>query len=79
MPVVVRARFDGRVFIPEEPVELREGEEGLVLFTPVLRDDSSTVDDPERVSIVLQRLMSTGVEGTNIPAELLRREHLYED
>lgn len=79
MPVVVRVRFDGRVFIPEEPVQLREGEEGLVFFTPVSGDASSAEHDPERVTIALQRLMSTGVEGTNIPAELLRREYLYED
>ena len=28
--MTIKARFDGKVFVPEEPVELREGEEVLV-------------------------------------------------
>ncbi len=75
MPQFIRARYNGQVFVPEEPVDIREGELGILVFTPL--HTSSAVSDEQEGA--LRRLMSTGVEGTHIPIDALRREHLYEE
>jgi len=80
MPVTIRAHFDGRVIVPDEPVELPVGEPLEVELKPIAVtregfDRNLTVDER------LQRLASASgrISGPNIPAEALRRENLYEE
>ena len=80
--MTVRAHFDGRVIVPDEPVS-------LPVNTP-LELDVKPVNGSTRLAPLtdqqvqarvdaLERIMSHGVSGTSISDEMLRREHLYDD
>jgi hypothetical protein len=78
MIVRIRAHFDGKVIVPDEPVELPVDEP--------LEAELRTVASSARPSqaVIEERLrrleMATGtIEGPEIPAEALRRENLYEE
>lgn len=80
MPITVRVRFDGKVFVPEEPVDLPPGTQGIFLAA------TEPVDTPHYWELTrdealqaLQRLIQRGVKGANIPNDALRRENLYEE
>lgn len=78
MKAAIRARFDGKVFVPEEPVDLPEGER--VLIQVVAPSHSlHRAETPEQLEQLLDELRATAVPKVNIPDEVLRREHLYED
>lgn len=79
MTVAVRARFDGKVFVPLEPVDLHEGEIGVFLIS------SGELPGPEYWEATrsdalkaLQELVADAVDA-GVPDEALRRENLYED
>ncbi|MBI2843750.1 MAG: hypothetical protein HYX78_10155 [Armatimonadetes bacterium] len=70
MSIVIRAHFDGRVIVPDEPVDLPVNQ-------PIeleVRQGRSA----EREA-AWQRLLSSRIEGLNISEESLERENLYED
>ena len=71
--MVIRVRFDGKVLIPEEPVDLPINEP---LDFEYIRPEPAW--DPEKARAALRRLVSKAVDA-NIPLEALRRENLYED
>ena len=73
MSVVIRMRFDGKVFIPEDPVDVPLNEPLDFEYNP-----PEPKWDPERAKTALRRLVSKAVDA-NIPLEALRRENLYED
>lgn len=78
MKSAIRARFDGKVFVPEEPVDLAEGERVLIqILSPV--PSSSKAVTHEEIEAALEALRATAVSGANIPDEALRRENLYQD
>mgnify|MGYP001770762413 CR=1 FL=1 len=77
MKTAIRARFDGKVFVPEEPVDLPEGERVWVL-TPSGATDTSQRPKEEAIA-ALERMVSRGVTAINLPDEALRRENLHED
>ena len=80
--MTVRAHFDGKVIVPDEPVS-------LPLNTPLDVDikpanGSAHLSKPTNQQIqaglkALEQIVSRGVSGANIPDEMLRREHLYDD
>lgn len=74
MAVIIRARYDGKVFIPEESVDLPSEEAGILLFVPEQVEQNVQAQES-----ALQRLLATGSDAPAIPSELLRREALYED
>ena len=69
MSMVIRMHFDGKVLVPDEPVD-------LPVDKPLKGE--VTVIEPEREA-AWQRLKSRKVRGSSIPLEVLRRENLYED
>jgi hypothetical protein len=74
--VQLRAHFDGRVIVPDEPVNLPPNQPLTVqvsLGSDKKKSDDSTAD------AAFDRLMSRAVPGTKITSESLRRESLYED
>ena len=75
MSVRIRAHYDGKAFVPDEPVDLPVGQ-GLELYVEL---PGEAEDDFARRRAALRRIASHGVRGTNIPLEALRRENLYED
>ena len=70
--MVIRAHFDGKVIVPDEPVNLPTNHMLKIMIEPV----------PNRFAerkAAWQRLKSRKVHGSSIPLEVLRRENLYED
>ncbi|GIV15393.1 MAG: hypothetical protein KatS3mg022_0828 [Armatimonadota bacterium] len=78
MKTLIHARYDGKVLIPEEPLELEDGQE---VTLQIIEQRGRTDNSPSREQRLraLKQLVATAVEGANIPDEALRRENLYED
>jgi hypothetical protein len=75
MTVQVRAHFDGKVIVPDEPVELPVNEP---LTLQVSIDRVKQYSQAE-VDAAFEELMAMRVPNANIPDDALRRENLYED
>jgi hypothetical protein len=79
MPVMVRVRFDGKVFVLEEPVNLPVGVQGIFFATEPVDALSYWVRTREDALRVLQNLVQRGLHGACIPDQALRRENLYHE
>lgn len=75
MKTAIRAHFDGKVFVPEEPVDLPEGGKVIIQVLAPSRH-LHKAETPEQFEQLLDELRVTAVTGVNIPDEALRREHL---
>ena len=75
MSVVIRAHFDGKVIVPDEPVDLPVNKP---LDFELKQSPEELAWDPEKARRALQRLVSRAVDA-NIPLEALRRENMYDD
>ena len=75
MQKVIRARFSGRVIIPEEPLELPEKQSLEVIIKCIPSEIHSDAVSAQRA---WQEIKATAIKGLNIPNEALRRERLYE-
>lgn len=80
LKTAIRARFDGKVFVPEEPVDLPEGEEVWVLAIPQATTSHRLVNGRDNADAMtaLERLVSRGIKGANLPDEALMRENIFE-
>lgn len=77
MKTLIHARYDGKVLIPEEPLELQEGQTvTMLLIEPPLKAEEVSIE--EKIA-ALKRVVEGGVRGVNLPPEALRRETIYED
>lgn len=76
MAIVIRAHFDGKTIVPEEPVDLPINESMEVEF----RIPEAKLSDNEinRRRAAWKRAGMRAVKGANIPLEELRRENMYE-
>jgi len=86
--MTLRAHFDGKVIVPDEPVDLPVGAplevevrtpNGVSPQVAAAMEAAKDPSDTARRLEALERFVSFGVPGTNIPLEMLRREHLYDD
>ncbi len=75
MSIVIRAHFDGRTIVPDEPVELPVDEPLEASLTVVAERKGRS---PEREA-AWQRLKARRIRGVSIPEEALRRENMYQD
>lgn len=75
MSIKVRAHFDGKVIVPDEPVNLPVDEPIEAELTVVRREPGRS---PVREA-AWQELLSRRIPGLSISDEALRRENLYED
>ena len=76
MSMTIRAHFDGKVIVPDEPVDLPVNQPfELQLSIPVRKDARPEGQWRE----ALERLASRAIHGLNIPDEALSRENLYEE
>ena len=73
----VRATYDGKVLIPERPLDLRVGEVIDLSIAPVA-EQSPSQDEIER-RLALHRAASGLFTGPTLPDEALSREAMYED
>ena len=83
MAIVIRAHFDGKVIVPDEPVEIPVGplEVEIRLKSGALPPPGDALLSPEEAERRLaawDALDEHLVSGLNIPDEALRRENLYE-
>lgn len=77
MKTLIHARYDGKVLIPEEPLELREGQR-VAIFLIELPPQAEKLSREQRKA-ALRQIVERAVHGVNIPDEALRRENIYED
>lgn len=73
MAIVIRAHFDGKTIVPDEPVDLPVNEPLEFEFKPREPDW-----DPEKAKAAIRRIASRA-KPVGIPLEALRRENMYED
>jgi hypothetical protein len=81
MTTTIRAHFDGKVIVPDEPVDLPINQPLEISLRPSTEAPEKTPDRPtveERLKR-LQRAMGSIKEGPVIPDEALRRENMYEE
>ena len=76
MSITIRAHYDGKAIVPDEPVDLPVDQPLEI----ELREISAEPEwDPKRARAALQRIAGRAVHGVNIPDEALRRENMYEE
>jgi hypothetical protein len=77
MIVTIKAHFDGKVIVPDEPVDLPINQPLSVQLQPMPSQGTAPASDCAREA--LDRLVARAIHGLRISDEALRREHLYED
>ena len=75
MSVVIRMHFDGKVFIPEEPVDVPVNEP----IEAELRTVDTRAERRQRARKAWEEFVANPIQGLSISDESLRRENLYED
>jgi len=76
MSVIIRAHYDGKTIVPDEPVDLPINEP--LEFEFRVPDPRLSADEIKRRKAALRRFASHAVKGADIPIEALRRENMYE-
>jgi hypothetical protein len=77
MVLTIRAHFDGRVIVPDEPLDLPVDQVLRVDLTPISPEMEEVSIEERRAA--LRRVVSRRIHGLSIPDEALRREHLYDE
>jgi hypothetical protein len=72
MAVVIRAHFDGKVLVPEEPLDLPVDEPLELELRSVGREGAG------RLKEMIDRLAARPLPGPALSADVLRRETMYE-
>ena len=75
MAIVARVHFDGKVIIPDEPVDLPVGESIEAEF----RVSSRREDRRQATQAAWEQFIACVVPGLSIPEDAYRRENMYED
>jgi hypothetical protein len=77
MSVTIRVHYDGKVLVPDEPVDLPVNEPLAAELNVV--SDKLSPGEIERRLAALREVEAHAVHGLNISDEALRRENMYED
>jgi len=77
MAISFRAHFDGKVIVPDEPVDLPVDQPLNVEAQPVVRLYADLSPDERRAA--LDEIVARAIPGLDISDESLRRENLYEE
>lgn len=75
--ITIKAHFDGKTFVPDEPVDLPAGEQVEIIAASITDEESQW--DPEKARQAWESFKSRAISGLSIPDEALRRENMYED
>jgi hypothetical protein len=75
MTLHLRAHFDGKVIVPDEPLNIPVDQP---LSVQVDLAEPANDDRTQRLA-ALNRVAARAVEGVNLPAESLSRESIYQD
>ena len=74
MKTLIRARYDGKVLVPEEPLELQAGQE-VLLDIRVDMEQGAEKSKQERLQ-TFQELVDTAITGLDIQDAALQRENM---
>jgi hypothetical protein len=77
MSLTIRAHFDGRVIVPDEPLDLPVDQALRVDLTSISPETEEVSIEERRAA--LRRVVSRKIHGLSIPDEALGREHLYDE
>jgi len=75
MSVIIKAHFDGKTIVPDEPVDLPINEP---LEFELRQSTEDSIWDPIKAKEAVRRIASRAVHGLNVTDEALRRENMYE-
>lgn len=75
MSIVIRAHFDGKAIIPDDPVDLPV-DQPLEAELTVIEAKRGRSEEREAA---WQELLAERISGVCIPEDALRRENMYED
>ena len=73
--IVARVHFDGKVIIPDEPVDLPVGETIEAEFR--VPEGQLSAEEIKKRRAAIKRLASMAIHGLNIPDFALSRESIY--
>jgi hypothetical protein len=77
MVVRIKAHFDGKTIVPDEPIDIEPGTPLTVEYnTAGEKRPELTVEEKHEI---IRRIASRAVKGPPIPDEALRRENMYGD
>lgn len=76
MSVIIKAHFDGKTIVPDEPVNLPLGTPITAELTVV--EPAVPADEIKRRLAALRQLEAMAVKGVSIPLEASRRENMYD-
>jgi hypothetical protein len=76
MAMIIRAHYDGKNIVPDEPVDLPLNQP---IELEVKQEPRFLPWDPGKAAEAWESLKTMGVSGANIPDEALRRENMYWD
>jgi hypothetical protein len=80
MAINIRAHFDGKVIVPDEPVDLPVDQPLEVELKPVGSIIESSLAGASKEERLRRLAAASGrISGPTIPSEALRRENLYEE
>lgn len=75
MTQTIKAHYDGRVIVPDEPVHLVDNQQVTVTIHPAVPEWT-----PERLAAqarAVDRILASPKSAANPPDEAFRREHMY--
>lgn len=78
MTVRIKAHFDGKTIVPDEPVDVPAGTVAVVEFSTGLDALRPATSAGDRLA-ALDQLAAMALSGLKISDESLLRENLYED
>ncbi len=75
MAMVIKAHYDGKTIVPDEPVDLPVNEP---LELELKQSSAELAWDPEKAKAAIRRITSRA-KPVGLPLEALRRENIYEN
>jgi len=78
MTVRIKAHFDGKTIVPDEPVCFPVGTSLIVVEATMPAGIAPATTVEERLAAI-RRIASRATRGAEIPDEALRRENMYGD
>jgi hypothetical protein len=80
MSLTIRAHFDGKVIVPDEPVDLPVDQPLEVELKPIAGVEEFAHSQLSKEERLRRHALASGrIKGPSIPLEALRRENLYEE
>jgi hypothetical protein len=77
MRLSIRAHFDGRVIVPDEPLDIPTNQPLRVEFD--VAGSSTEANGSAARDAAVERIRSRAIKGLSIPLDALRRESIYGD